>query len=70
MDLWAGSERFIVSALNGDISRTMASVPPYQDDPDMNRFFLRVSLFVAAHMDYVNLAAQAQLHGVRWAPYR
>lgn len=55
----------IIGALNSDISKTMSSLPSFHDNPTLNRYLLRTTLFIAAHFDYTKLAALVLQRGIR-----
>ena len=65
MNVWKGAKQLILSALNGDISQTVESVPSYHENHNLYRYYFKVVLFIAAHMDFVNLAAQVLQRGIR-----
>lgn len=65
LDVWKGTKELLISALNDDNSHTLTNVPSYHDNPILNRYYLKVALFIAAHHDFVNLAAQVLQRGGR-----
>ena len=65
LKVWEETRQLVVAALGGDISRTLSLIPSYIATPNLNRYCLRIVLFVAAHMDEVNLAAQILQRGIR-----
>ena len=65
LEVWEETQDFIVAAMSGDISRTISLIPSYSSKPSLNRYCLRVALFIAAHMDEVNLATEVLQRGVR-----
>ena len=65
METWSKWTTFLVSALNGDLIETFENIPSFAFDPVMNRYQYRVALFIAAHMDHTQLAAQLMHRGAR-----
>lgn len=65
LHLWKGTRRVVMNAMNSDISGTMSHLPDFYENPSLNRYLLRVALFIAAHFDHMKLAAQVLLQGIR-----
>ena len=65
LDVWEEIEELLVAAMTGDISHTLSLIPNYWSKPSLNRYCLRVILFIAAHTNEVNLAAEILQRKVR-----
>lgn len=65
LHIWKGTRRVVMNAMNSDISGTMSNLPNFYENPSLNRYLLRVVLFIAAHFDHMKLAAQVLLQGIR-----
>ena len=65
LEVWDDTRILLVAAFQCDISQTLNNIPSYYDNPCLNRYLLKVVLFIAAHMDYTKLAAQLLQRGVR-----
>ena len=65
LEIWKGFKPFLLAALREDIVETVANIPSYHEDPSLNRYLLRVGLFIAAHFNYIKLAAVIMQYGIR-----
>ena len=64
--VWKDVERVLVASMKDDISQTFFILPNIRNKPRLNRYCLRIILFVAAHMDFVNLASEVINCGIRY----
>ncbi|XP_057315937.1 protein ANKUB1-like [Hydractinia symbiolongicarpus] len=65
LELFLGVEKVLLRAINGDILQTMRYISEFKVDPKMNRFLMRVALFISAHYDHVKLASFLLRKGIR-----
>ena len=65
LQVWEEMEVFIAAVLRGDIPVALSALPLYSDNPKLNLYGLRVALFVAAHLDNVDLVTVVLRRGVR-----
>ncbi|XP_057298439.1 protein ANKUB1-like isoform X2 [Hydractinia symbiolongicarpus] len=65
LEVWKNTKSFLIGALKGDIIQTLNSIPSYYDNSDLNRYLLRVALFIAAHKNFAKLAVQIMQRGIR-----
>lgn len=65
LEVWKDTKGFLIGALKGDIIQTLNSIPSYYDNSDLNRYLLRVALFIAAHKNFTKLAVQIIQRGIR-----
>ena len=66
LEVWHHTKMFLLAAFRHDISQTIRNLPSYHDNPSLNRYLLRVALFIAAHMDDTKLATQVLQRGIRY----
>ena len=65
LETWNGWSAFLQSAVLGQLTPTMKHMVSIHDDPLVFKYQLRVALFVAAHYNYTQLAAQLIKSGAR-----
>lgn len=65
LETWNGWGAFLQSATLGQLTPTMKHMVSIHDDPLVFKYQLRVALFVAAHFNYTQLAAQLMKSGAR-----
>lgn len=65
LETWNGWSEFLKSATLGQLTPTMKHMVSINDDPLVSKYQLRVALFIAAHFNYPQLAAQLIKSGAR-----
>lgn len=65
LETWNGWSAFLQSATLGQLTPTMKHMVSIHDDPLVFKYQLRVALFIAAHFNYTQLAAQLIKSGAR-----
>lgn len=65
LETWNGWSEFLRSATLGQLTPTMKHMVSIHDDPLVSKYQLRVALFIAAHFNYTQLAAQLIKSGAR-----
>ena len=65
METWNGWGEFLKAAIKGQLTPTMKHVVNMNDDPLVAKYQLRVALFIAAHFNFPQLAAQLLKSGAR-----
>lgn len=65
LETWNGWSEFLRSATLGQLTPTMKHMVSLHEDPLVSKYQLRVALFIAAHFNYTQLAAQLIKSGAR-----
>lgn len=65
LETWNGWGAFLKSATSGQLTPTMKHMVSIHDDPLVFKYQLRVALYIAAHFNYTQLAAQLIKSGAR-----
>ena len=65
LETWNGWSAFLRSATLGQLTPTIKHMVSIHEDPLISKYQLRVALFIAAHFNYTQLAAQLIKSGAR-----